>query len=412
MWNGGQDLNDSGEAILLLEPPVQTARINDGVSTTTKHANESFLGGHAIYYANDKHYSTQKLSPSTKCEVCNDHMYLLVQLYAPLDGLDRTLYVFACNKAGCLQHAFSTSSVGERGGRRNDMDGNHRFSLGGYGVVKCLRSQCLEICSSKDGRGNEEEAMITSIIMEKEDMHENNIMNQWDSEINNDDDFGWGDVISEKTNKKDDDVQKDNVPSMDDLEAMLSAMEANELEDIDGIGVGSLGKKKMMKKKKKNSCKKQQVPTTTSANNSMHDTNSYKFKRYDLEAYDEPPSDAMRNSTSTLIIKNDKMENDYDDDNIGITYRDDVTIQKMLSSYLKEEDDEGVKSVIQKGVMNNNISNHNISGTSRYNNNNNGEKDERLSPEDRAFLAFTDRIKRAPYQCVRYAYDGLPMWSM
>ena len=88
MWNGGQDLNDSGEAILLLEPPVQTARINDGVSTTTKHANESFLGGHAIYYANDKHYSTQKLSPSTKCEVCNDHMYLLVQLYAPLDGLD------------------------------------------------------------------------------------------------------------------------------------------------------------------------------------------------------------------------------------------------------------------------------------------------------------------------------------
>jgi hypothetical protein len=40
------------------------------------------------------------------------------------------------------------------------------------------------------------------------------------------------------------------------------------------------------------------------------------------------------------------------------------------------------------------------------------EKDERLSAENRALLTFTDRIKRAPRQVVRYAKGGEPMWSV
>jgi pre-rRNA-processing protein TSR4 len=41
-----------------------------------------------------------------------------------------------------------------------------------------------------------------------------------------------------------------------------------------------------------------------------------------------------------------------------------------------------------------------------------GERYERLKPEERAFLTFSKRLRRAPEQVCRYAYGGEPLWSI
>ena len=374
MWNGGKDINESGETVLLLDPTTNT--LKKKTNDNEGHQNpstSSFVGGHAIHFPNDEYYSKLINTEHTehsgcnsmKCEICSDAMYLLLQIYAPLDALDRTLCVFACNKASCIQKVFTSSGSGKG------------FSIGGKGVVKCTRSQCYREDNDKDDdrlEGNNE-----------------NISNEEKNAVPRDkvDIGGWGDGDDGgdwgSTNPWDDESDIDgnendiDDPTMDDLEAMLDAMEANP---------NSIKKVKKMKNQTKKA-----IPVRDPVQSSLPS-----FQKFELEVYDEPYG---INVFSDLDVDEDDM--------IGISQDDDLIVQKMLSSYLQDEDDDGIKAILQKGMKS--YSQSNSSG-GRGNPNGNGEKDERLPAVERAFLLFSDRIKRAPYQVVRYAYDGIPLWSM
>lgn len=114
-------------------------------------------------------------------------------------------------------------------------------------------------------------------------------------------------------------------------------------------------------------------------------TSSNSFPCFSIHSQQEPP--AMR------AIE--------DEDDVGMTGSDDK-IQKMLEKYMMEEDDEEILTALRGSTG----SSNGAGGGGR------GEKDERLSAADRALLTFSDRLKRSPRQVLRYAYDGVPLWSM
>jgi pre-rRNA-processing protein TSR4 len=95
-----------------------------------------------------------------------------------------------------------------------------------------------------------------------------------------------------------------------------------------------------------------------------------------------------------------------DEDDVGMASTgrgaDDRKIQQMLAQYMAMEDDEEILAALRGTAT----GAHVAGGRSG------GERDERLSASDRALWTFTDRIKRAPRQVVRYAYGGVPLWSM
>ena len=80
--------NDS-EPVLLMCPRLSNNKIQKSVPPT-----ECAIGGIPSYY---NHVNFE--NPS--CEVCSSTMFMLAQIYAPLEGLDRTLYVFGCNNGEC-----------------------------------------------------------------------------------------------------------------------------------------------------------------------------------------------------------------------------------------------------------------------------------------------------------------------
>lgn len=108
------------------------------------------------------------------------------------------------------------------------------------------------------------------------------------------------------------------------------------------------------------------------------------FSCFEIHGLQEPPA----------VSKNV----DMDDDDVGMMGNDDKKIQQMLAKYMEQEEDEYIIAAIQ--------------GASSNAGGGPGEQDERLPPEDRALLTFTDRVKRAPRQIVRYAKGGLPLWSV
>ena len=411
MWRNGQDVNEIGESILLLEPKSSTTSSSNN-SNNNSNNQASFIGGHPIYYPNDIHYSTLISSSSTttttttattkstllKCHICHNHMYLLLQLYTPLDDLHRSLYVFSCNNASCLQSGVF--------GDNNDTSYSSKFSLGGGGVIKCLRSQCVIINNNNDDNNVDNDNIDEGIINDTTMVAKNNQEMEEDSNYNDDnnrwciDDGAWGDSDYDEDNNNDNNNnnQTNSIPSMDDLEAMLAAMEAN----IEGNKKGKSTKNDT--KKKKHHENKNQKNIETNVHHDAFQNDVPAFPKYELDLYDEPATNAFTK------VNDDNIDIDDDDDEtIGITNKDNKAIQKLLSSYLKDEEDDGIKSMIQSGSYHYNTSKTNVG------NGNNmiiGEKYERMSPEDKAFLSFTDRIKRAPYQTVRYAYDGIPLWSM
>ena len=72
------------------------------------------------------------------------------------------------------------------------------------------------------------------------------------------------------------------------------------------------------------------------------------------------------------------------------------------------EEDEEILSALNGGHLASNKDLSHVAGKGSSG----GERYERLSPEERAFLAFSNRLKRAPRQVVRYAYGGFPLWSV
>ncbi len=81
-----------------------------------------------------------------QCEKCQHVMPLLIQLHAPLDELDRTLYVFGCNTLSC--HTYTNGDMNEVGGGGNHENSRGKFhpcfgGLSGSGPIRCFRSQKL-----------------------------------------------------------------------------------------------------------------------------------------------------------------------------------------------------------------------------------------------------------------------------
>ncbi len=170
-------------------------------------------------------------------------------------------------------------------------------------------------------------------------------------------------VESAWTNDEKDDAENDwNVTddNTEDVEAMLAAMEME-------------GTKAKVSKTKTSHTNKPKSNNITSS-----------FSCFEIHGLQEPPE----------ACKND----DMDDDDVGMMGNDDKKIQEMLAKYMEEEEDEYIIAAIQ--------------GASSIGGGGPGEQDERLPPEDRALLTFTDRVKRAPRQIVRYAKGGLPLWSV
>jgi len=463
MWRTGKDVNEeSQETILLLEPKAK-ATINSAGDVSGGDPRASFVGGHPSYYYNSNGNGNDDNSTLTtpKCQLCQRQMYLLLQMHAPLDELDRTMYIFACNKASCIQKAFSSSSS-LQGGIKGDVNGNdnsncssssisnNRFNLGGAGVVRCIRSQsqCNQSIGGDDDDNDSKVASTNAMDSDKLRQVGKETKDQsigaghadssaitttaatgWgdDNDSGGDGGGGWGD-FSGWGDENDDahDYSSDQQdPSMDDLEAMLCAIEMKEhdndrddLKDIDELELEKQnnGSKRKKKKNKNNNTTTRKVNNDNNRSDVMkngtndNEISAPSFQRYELDVYNEPPS------KSSYYNKNDNDSFDQDDDEelIGTgtySHNDDSAVQKMLSSYLKEEDDETLKAAIKGGPT----CDVHSSGNGISSNNKNtviGEKYERLPPDDRAFLAFTDRVKRAPFQAVRYAYGGVPMWSI
>ena len=374
MWSGDQSNAEGG--ILLLEP-----KHKHPCGHIMEDPKASCLGGRPTYYPNDLfHNNNNNINKSSKdqssniltsrptCDVCGETMYLILQLYAPLEEneLDRSLYVFGCNSASCVNQTF-----GEEENDKNDPLIGKRYSNGGGGVIKCLRSQS--------------QRKTDNVVLEKRvEPSKSNIETTSGIGGGGGGGGGWGDDHDHSMDSSSSSSDDDSVGiSMDDLEAMLSIVEAKEKD-------GTLGKSGTKKQPSRNRS------TQKHPSNSQNDTrDTFSFPQYEVDVYDEP------------LTK--KAQGEDEDDEIGMAQKDDKIVQGMLAKYLKEEEDSDLVAMIGEQ---HNRSRNGASGGNSNANNANMEKEERLSPEHSAFLSFTDRIKRAPLQVARYAYGGTAMWSM
>lgn len=126
-------------------------------------------------------------------------------------------------------------------------------------------------------------------------------------------------------------------------------------------------------------------------------SSSFSWPCFELHSVLEPPGKPKQS------IGED--DDDDEEDRIGSggtnSSTSDAKIQQLLAKYMAEEEDEDILAALR--------------GTSAGGGGGGGksrEKDERLKASDRALLTFTDRIKRSPRQVLRYAPNGIPLWSM
>ena len=313
MWQDGQDTNEEGVPVRLYQPILYSGRA--AAAPTVSH-----VGGLPSYFPTDSVVNVD----TPQCSSCKQNMYLLLQLYSP--ETERTLYVFGCNGGSCVASAFVRSS---------------QFSLGGGGRFVCRRSQPdKSLKAIDDGMDSSKEAQAAESPWGSHEKSDN-AENDWDVTVGDDD-------------------------NIEDLEAMVTAMEME----------GSRAKVERAKPTLP-------APKSKTAPEAPSSLSTPSFPSFEIHSLQEPPA---RNS------------DDMDEDDVGMMEDSDAKIQQMLARYMAEEEDADIIAAIQ--------------GSTGYASGARGEKDERLPPEDRAMLAFTDRVKRAPRQVVRYAQGGVPLWSV
>jgi pre-rRNA-processing protein TSR4 len=356
MWSDGADTNEHDEPILLLQPIITSNHKNK------KHhpsPSSCHIGGSPCFYPDD--ISSVELNNTCICTVCNGPMHLLLQLNAPLDDLERTLYVFGCNRPSC--HTALAEDV--------DDSSRFRINFDRWAVIRCFRSQQQQFVKS----GGEKKQI--SIVERSEKLEDNDWGddNDWGADDDPDDDWGAA-PTGTTTNDSTKEV------SMDELEAMLSKAE--------------------VQSKASNT----QYKSTHSKDGTNHNTatsmdmNAPSFQRYNLEMFNEPPS---------AKLSHPGMDDDDEDDDVVSSVENihSSKVNQMLSQYLAMEEDEDILSALKGGGTHSSGGAANGGGGGEG-----GEKYERLPPEERAFLAFSKRLKRAPLQVVRYAYGGVPLWSV
>ena len=292
---------------------------------------------------------------------------------------------------------------------QNGSDNEKSFHLGGEGILCCVRSQWYQANKRSDDND------ITTMEVPQEKIASSSTADKgWgDDDMENESLGGWGDgdddndwLDTDETSNEDR-IPSSSSTSMNDLEEMLAAMEAttstaNSTTDKTKSSSSKKKKKAMTDVYKYENEDKSNIACTSADYKTPQ--NSPSFPSYQLELYEEPPKvNICRPPTNTGGNGDDQYD---DDEHVGLASDvDNARIQKLLSNYLKDEEDEEILDA---------ITGDNISGPTENisNGGGNGEKFERLNPKDRAFFNFTDRIKRSPNQVIRYAYGGVPIWSM
>jgi len=421
MWSGGKEENDNGEAVLLMQPTpgASKKRKSKAKRCNQNISNKCYIGGQPTFFPNDDilgkfnifgNKSSNKLNQSNSsgeekellCEVCGRALYLISQVNAPINGLERTLYIFGCNYHECLKKRHDDDKM------LATNDDTVQF-YSGKGVFRCIRSQ------SKIVKKSENKKMVEETFDE----------DPWDDtgtkikidHMNTDDEGGWGDNNDYEdgtgawgdsgdeggwgTEAKDElNADNENMKSMQELEAMLSACEV----DIDKTNDNN----PVIERITNASESKQKLDINMNARNLYPCSAS--FPQYELELFDEPYSSSVRKVCA------DDDDSDFD----GEDLENDNAVQSMLSRYL--EDDKELDPELMKLLkLNSNVNTTNASNFSKtsqqYDGKGNnskkkgGEKYERLPPDQRALFAFMERLKRSPHQSVRYAYGGEPVWA-
>lgn len=378
MWSNKQDVNDYGERVLLLDPNKNRSKGGDrNHQQYTAPPSESIIGGYPTFFQDDAYYTNYQ---QKKCTICQEPMHLITQLYAPLEDqqLERTLFVFGCNKASCIQSIFQQKD-------KSDVNGGDSFHLGGGGVLHCVRSQWRRT----DGHKQNESVLAAKESQVK--MPSTPDLGWGDDDMESSSLGGWGDDCGDDTNDwVDASREEPSSTSMNDLEEMLAAMEATSESSHTKTAQTKTTPKKTTERDSPSSSKEDCCTSATACPNE-----SPCFPSYHLDIYEEPQR-AQKG-------KDANVDDFYEDENIGLASDvDNSRIQKLLSNYLKDEEDEDILTAL-KG---------NHSETANEEHGGGGEKFERMNPKDRSFLSFTDRIKRSPNQVIRYAYGGVPMWSI
>ena len=206
MWSGG-GTNEYGEPVLLMLPSddCREGRNRKKNNCVASVASSSHAGGLPRYHDGDKLCPPLNLT----CTTCNHGpMYLLLQLHAPLDDVDRSLYVFGCNNASCHLSS-SINCIGEDG----DTNTSTFSSCMGNGSLRCFRSQqrwptidnlvSSPTSTSKDEKKND--------VVEDTDYWGADVKGGWGNEDGDNYDWGCGDNMADL--------------SMDDLESMMNDCE-------------------------------------------------------------------------------------------------------------------------------------------------------------------------------------------
>lgn len=387
MWSSGNDTNDDGESILLLLPVGSGGikRRNKNKGYAKNDPSSSHIGGHPCYHENDTLLSRitrngAQYHTNPKCAICDKVMNLLLQLNAPLDAVNRTLYVFGCNDASCF--SVKNAAAGEDGISSCRFQSCIGSDTKG-GPLLCVRSQ-------QQWKTETSNAITTNNVPAKESQG-NKLLenNDWTMGDCSDDDWGddgdddWG--SSGTTGTK----ENANEISMDDLENMLTKCEVHSAK----LG-GSVPSKKL--------------PTTTNSPSGAPGISSNKldnasaksdfppsFEHNDLEMMDEPSTGRGNGDSDD--------EDDAECSNIEAS-----RVDQMLSRYLDIEEDTDILSALKGGGKGSDGG----SGNHEKEAGGGGERYERLPPEERAFHSFSTRLKRVPRQVARYAYRGVPLWSI
>ena len=414
MWSRERDLNDDGTSVALLQP-LKKSNNKSSKRRVPGDATVSFMGGSPIYFSKDDKLNNISLHPT--CAVCRDPLFLLVQLHVPLDDgddcddnisskegtsnstnrrLDRTLYVFGCNRASCANQS---------------------------GTFRCLRSQHgsngvtnnMEHCKDSNDiikAANPTQSQRQPLVLDAWGDSTNLDLDDIDDNDNNDWGGDWGDdqpMTSTPATADQGEHVTDKSRDLHDLEAMLAKCEMKNKSTFSSRQSSTARSKSSHPQ---NNC------SSSSNNNKNNNSNqpstaTYEFPRYELEWIDEPP-------------KEDEDDPEHDEDNVGFhkgTNKNrnrktaDARIEKMLQRYLQEEEDVEVVTTLKNLIKSKPISSSGLNATSTSldgcsaNNTDMEDDDDSESQSMDLLLSFTNRMKRAPKQVVRYAYGGGPMWS-
>ena len=324
MWSNGRDTSEDGESILLLLPTV--GKNKRSAKNTNSSSSSSHIGGQPTYHNDDTPNN------NIKCTNCNELMYLLLQLHAPIDEFDRTLYVFGCNNSSCY-----SSSIREG---KAELDGDASSTIDGFkpcigvGPLCCFRSQkswtktpanttATSVTQAPSSRSATATAKKNDWGMDDDDDDDGS--DGWGDNDGNDDDWGVPDGNTDSTDK---DI------SMNDLENMLTKCEMQY----------TTSKSKTVQHQQQEVTK--EVTKKGDIKSNINDSvTAPSFDHHNLDMVNEPPQTGKANHS-------DEEEED-DDDDYGSSDITSSKVDDMVARYLDTiEDNEEIISALKGGECN------------------------------------------------------------